>query len=67
MVLKMKNTRQKKNSPWKYTNENILSVIVAYKVNIFQLLVKNRRNESICEALVIMAFAVNISQLSIKY
>jgi hypothetical protein len=44
MVLKMKNTRQKKIPPG-----NIFSVIVAYEVNIFQLLVKYRRNESICE------------------
>jgi len=44
MVLKMKNVHLKKFPP-----ENILSVIVAYEVNIFQLSVKYRRNESVCE------------------
>ena len=38
MVLQMENARQKiKNSRWKYTDEFIPSVIVAYPVNIFQL------------------------------
>jgi hypothetical protein len=41
--------RAKKHSLWKYTNGNIPSVIVAYEVNIFQLSVKYRGNESVCE------------------
>jgi hypothetical protein len=38
-----------KNPRWKYTYRYILSIIVAYPVNIFQLLVKYRRTLSVCE------------------
>jgi hypothetical protein len=38
-----------KNSRWKYTYRYILSIIVAYPVNIFQLLVKYRRTLSVYE------------------
>jgi hypothetical protein len=48
MVLQTENECQK-NSRWKYTNENISSVIVAYEVNIFQLSVKCRWNVFVCE------------------
>jgi hypothetical protein len=37
------------NSSWKYTDEYILSVIVTYIVNIFQLSVKYQRTLSVCE------------------
>jgi len=38
-----------KNSRWKYTYRYILSIIVAYPVNIFQLLVKYQRTLSVYE------------------
>jgi hypothetical protein len=38
----------KKNSHWKYTDDLIPLVIVAYPVNIFQLSVKCRRTLSVC-------------------
>jgi len=48
MVLQTENERQKINSRWKYTGRNILSVMVAYEVNIFILSVKYWQTVSVC-------------------
>jgi hypothetical protein len=49
MVLQTENAHKKKYSRWKYTDEFIPSVIVAYLVNIFQLSVKYRRTRFVCK------------------
>jgi len=67
MVLQTENERQKINSRWKYTGRNILSVMVAYEVNIFILSVKYWQTVSVCRDVGVCGIPINIFQLSIKY